>query len=106
MAKLPEPMPVQLTYVDHPEIAETFVDSMEKMMFDGASLRMEFVVNRLDDPKPPLPPTGKKHTACRLVLSAAGLPDFANKIVNLMTQLAAHGVVQNKPTPVGSGKPN
>jgi hypothetical protein len=57
-------------------------------------VRLEFVVNRLDEPKPPLPPTGKKHTACRLILPAAGLQDLANKIVNLMNQLAAHGMVQ------------
>ena len=102
MATPPSQVPtIQLTYVDHPEIAETFADSLEKILFDGIMVRLEFVVNRLDEPKPPLPPTGKKHTVCRLVLPAAGLQDLANKIVNLMNQLAAQGMVQQGGQPSG-----
>jgi len=53
MAQPPSQFPANLTYVDHPDIAETFADAMERLIFDGATVRMEFVVNRLDDPKPP-----------------------------------------------------
>lgn len=98
--------PVQLTYVDHPDVPEIFADSLEKMLFDGTIVRFEFVVNRLDEPKPPLPPSGKKHTACRLVLPAAGLQDLANKIINLMNQLAAQGLVQQRGRDQSGGKPN
>jgi hypothetical protein len=68
----PQPLPqqaqAQLTYVDQPEISETFADSLRGLTFDGMNLRLEFVVNRLDEPKPPNPPTGKALTACRLIV--------------------------------------
>ena len=34
-----------------------------------------------------------------LVVPAAGLPDFANKIINLVNQLAAHRIIQRGPLP-------
>lgn len=107
MAKPPNQIPVDLKLVDHPEVPETFVDSMERMVFDGGTLRMEFVVNRLDDPTPPAPPTGSKHTVCRLVMPASALPHFANQITGLMNGLLAQGVMQRGGTNTqGGGKPN
>lgn len=38
--------PIALTYVDHPEVLETYADSLEKMSYDGVSLRLEFTVHR------------------------------------------------------------
>ena len=59
MPKQPPAQPgkLNLVYVDRPEVPETFVDSLQRTVIDGVHARMEFVVNRLDDPKPP---------ACRL----------------------------------------
>lgn len=42
---------LQLTYVDRPEIFEASADSLARISFDASHVRMEFVVNRPDDPK-------------------------------------------------------
>jgi hypothetical protein len=82
-----------LRYVDRPEISETFADSAEKMFFDGNTLRLEFTVTRFDDPKPPAAPTGRKCTACRLVLSQEGALDLINKMFTLRDQLIKRGIL-------------
>ena len=57
--------------VDRPEVAETFADSITSLIFDGQSLRIEFGVTRLDEVKANAPITGRRYTACRLVLPPA-----------------------------------
>lgn len=100
------PQPPQLTYVDRPEISETFADSLGRLTFDGLTLRMEFLVNRMDDPNPPTPPTGRALTACRVVLPLSGVMDMAGKLQMLMAQLQAAGVLRQVQTPPTSGRPN
>jgi hypothetical protein len=103
-----QPAPQQstaLSYVDHPEIAETFVNSIEKMWVDGPIVRIEFVVNRIDPVVPGSPPTGNKHTACRLVLPITSLPMLAGQLNGLMQTLVQQGVMQPMPMPP-AGKPN
>ena len=96
---------VNLTYVDHPEIAETFIDSLEKVWVDGPVVRIEFVVKRLDPPVPGQPPTGTKHTACRLALPITALPALAGQLGSVMQTLVQEGVMKPMaPTP--AGKPN
>ena len=101
---------LKFSYVDRPEIAETFVDVVEKMFYDGQVLRLEFCVNRLDEQKFGAPPAGKKVTACRLVMSASGAVDLFGKLQPLMAMLQQQGVIKAAPPmPVpdgGSGKPN
>lgn len=82
-----------LRYSDRPEISETFADSVERMYFDGNTLRLEFVVTRFDDPKPPARPTGRKCTSCRLVLSQEGALDLINKMTGLREQLIKAGLL-------------
>ena len=98
--------PPQLTHVDRPEISETFADSLAKLMFDGMNVRMEFVVNRLDDPKPPAVPTGRATTACRLVLPAPGMLDLINKLQMLVATLQAQGLLRPITSPPTAGRPN
>jgi hypothetical protein len=101
------PIAPQLTYVDQPEISETFVDSLGRMMFDGMNVRMEFLVNRLDDPKPPAAPTGRSLTACRIVIPMPGLLDLVNKLGRMVSTLQAQGgpirTITNPPT---AGRPH
>jgi hypothetical protein len=96
---------LNLTYVDRCEIAETFVDSMERCTFDGAAMRMEFVINRLDEPKPPHAPTGKKYTACRLVMMAAAVPHFVKQLNKMMVLLETNASAA-QPGDSLPGKPN
>jgi len=105
-AQPPQTVP-SLTYVDRPEVPETFADSLERLFVDGASVRLEFVVNRFDDPQPPKPPTGKKYTACRVVLPIGALPQVLNQLSNIMKVLVQQGVFQPvHPGPTPGSKPN
>ena len=85
---------MQITYVDRSEVSETFADTIEKLSFDGQTLRLELCVTRMDDPTPPNPPTGKKYTACRLVLPPLAALDLVNKLQQLVALLDQQGIVQ------------
>ena len=93
---------MQITYVERPEVSETFADTIEKLSFDGQTLRMELCVTRMDDPTPPNPPTGKKYTACRLVLPPLAALDLANKLQQLVAMLEQQGIVKRN-VPPGTG---
>jgi hypothetical protein len=95
--------PPKLTYVDRPDVGETFADSVARVAFDGATLRLEFAVNRLDDARPPAQQTGRAVTACRLVLPANGMLDLYSRLSTLMNALQTQGVL--KATPVGTTQP-
>jgi len=79
------PAAASLRYVDRPECNEIFVDSIVSSLFDSQTLRLEFAVTRYDDVKPNSPVSGRRYTACRLVLS----PSAAVELMNRMQQIAA-----------------
>lgn len=81
-----------LTYVDRPEIPETFADFLEIVVFDGAFVRMEFVVNRFDAPDASrAPPGGKKVTAARLVLPLSGAANLASQLEAILDAIRSDG---------------
>lgn len=82
--------------VPHHEIGETFVDQMGTVSFDGATLRIEFAVARMDELKPGSQPTGERHTVCRLVLSAPCAIDLMNQLQHVAAQLAAAGLIKTE----------
>ena len=91
----PQPaQPPQYTYIDRPEVSETFADFVQRIQFDGQTLRLEFCVSRLDDNRPPAPATGKRYPACRLVLSAAAAVDLMNKMQQITAGLVKAGVLK------------
>lgn len=90
---------LHLAYVDRLEVPETFVDSLEKALFDGVSLRLEFVVNRIDAPQPPRSPTGKKITACRLIMTPQGFLSMFGQLQTMVAGLQHQGVLQQVQTP-------
>src|ERR1700760_1565899 len=112
MPNLPSPPPqvpiqLQLTYVDRPEISETFVDSLARSWCDAShNVRMEFVVNRLDDAKPGSPPTGKAVTACRLAMPLAAALDLHAKLGAMINMLQQQNVIRPITQPSTSGRPN
>ena len=69
MALQPPASGPKYTYVDLPELSETFADSLVGFIFDGQTLRITFGVNRMDEPSRGQPNTGKRYPACRLVLT-------------------------------------
>jgi|ERR1700689_3764820 hypothetical protein len=89
MADQPQrPSGATFTYVDLPEISETFADSVHMLSFDGQTLKIIFAVNRLESPQPQKPTTGKRHPACRLVLTAAGASELIEQVSKLGAAIA------------------
>jgi hypothetical protein len=70
-------------YIDRSEVAEVFADGVERITFDGSTLRMEFVVLRQDEQGGDL----WAYTSARLVLSLAGVNDLIDKMDRLRATL-------------------
>jgi hypothetical protein len=90
---------VLLTYVDRPDVSETFVDSLEKCLFDGSAVRLEFVVNRIAQAQPGKQPEAVKMTASRLVTTLPGLVSLASHVNGMINALKAQGVIQEGQAP-------
>ncbi len=83
-----------IRYVDRPDVAETFADSVSGLVFDGQTLRIEFAVTRLDEVKPNTPITGRRYPACRVVLPPAAAADLINRMQQIGAALAQAGAVR------------
>ena len=81
-------------YLDRPDIAETFADSITGLVFDGQTLRIEFGVTRLDEIKPNTAITGRRYPACRVVLPPAAAIDLINRMQQIATALTQAGVMK------------
>lgn len=89
---------VALRYIDQPDLAETFADSIGNLSFDGQSLRIEFTVTRMDETKQGAPLTGRRYPACRLVLPPGAAVDLINRMQQVAAALTQAGVLrQNQP---------
>ena len=75
-------------YDDRPDLLETFADNVQRMTFDGRTLRIEFCVNRPGETQ------GRSIPICRLVLDLDGAVDLFNKINSLQTALEQQGVIR------------
>lgn len=93
----PERPTASLRYLDRPDLAETFADSVSGLIFDGQTLRIEFAVTRLDEVKTGAPITGRRYPACRVVLPPAAAVDLINRMQQIAAALTQAGLV--KPTP-------
>ena len=91
-----------LRYVDRPDCAETFADSINNVYFDGQSLRIEFGITRLDDMKPNTPVTGRRYPAQRIVLTPAAAVELINRMQQVGAALAQAGVLKATPKPTNA----
>jgi hypothetical protein len=99
----PASQTAQLRYVDRPECAEVFADSINNVYFDGQSLRIEFGITRLDDVKPNAPITGRRLPAQRMVLTPTAAVELINRMQQVGAALAQAGVVKANPAaPAGT----
>jgi hypothetical protein len=86
-------------YQDMPELSETFADSIGGWSFDGSTLRLEFLVSRLDAMKPGDPATGRAVPVCRLVLTAAGAVELIKACGQVTAALTQAGVLRQSEAP-------
>src|ERR1700681_3797362 len=91
-----------IRYVDRADMAETFADSINGLVFDGQTLRIEFGVTRLDDVTAHAPRTSRRYPACRLVLPPATAVELINRMQQIGAALTQAGVV--KATPRAGGE--
>jgi hypothetical protein len=87
----------KLRYQDMPDLRETFADSIGGWTFDGNTLRIEFLVSRLEAGKPDEAPSGRAVPVCRLVLTAAGAVDLLKACSQFTGALAKAGVIKQTP---------
>ena len=85
-------------YIDRPELAETFANSINSLLFDGQSLRIEFGVSRVDEMKPNVPATGRRYPACRLVLTPMAAIELINRMQQVGSAFDSGGTRQTGPT--------
>ena len=102
---------IEIQYVNRPEVQEVFADQIERMTVDGATntLRLEFTVTRMDDPKPGSnKQTGRKYSVARLVLPMPGLLDMINKFQQVAAVMEQQGTLKRQVVinPPAGGLPN
>jgi len=94
-------------YQDMPELGETFADAIGGWSYDGSTLRIEFLVSRLDQLKPGDPATGRAVPVCRLVLTTAAAVELIRTSSQITTALMQAGVLrQGEGAPPPGSKPS
>ena len=90
-------------YVDMPEPHEVFADSLHTVVWDGQTLRLEFCVTRYPDAASAgSVAEAKRHSVCRLVLTAPGVAALYNRLQQTVAALAEAGLITKAPPPAGS----
>jgi len=86
--------PPRLQYHDRPDVLETFADAVGPWSFDGNTLRIEFMVTRMDPARKDEPRTGRQYPVCRLALTASGAVDLINHCSQLVAALEKTGLLK------------
>ena len=89
-----KPAPIKFRYEDVPELKETFADGVGQWHFDGSTLRVEFLVTRMDEAKSAQERSARKLPVCRLVLTAAGTMELLNECRRITAALERAGLVK------------
>ena len=90
----------ELRYEDRPDLSETFADIVQRMTFDGRTLRIEFCAVRMDDPDAKARKrSGKAVPVSRIVLDLDGAVDMLNKMNSLQAALQNRGVITTTQAP-------
>jgi hypothetical protein len=100
-----EPQRPKFRYQDMPELGETFADSIGGWSYDGNTLRVEFLVSRLDPVKGGEQPTGRVVPTCRLVLSTMAAVELIRAAGQITTALTQAGVLRQGDA-LPTGKPS
>ena len=85
---------VEVQYIDLPNIQETFTDNIRAVHVDGAGLRIEFCVTRLDPFKPGETVRARSYPVCRLVIAGPAAVDLINKMQQVGASMAEKGLAK------------
>ena len=88
---------VKISYVDRPEVSETYADSINKIAFDGQAWRIEFGITRTGEPIPPNTLPGNRYPCCRLVLPPNAGLELAAQLKQIMDVMEKQGMLKKQP---------
>ena len=93
------PPGMKTTFVDRPNLTETFADSLETFTFNGGLLRFDLCCTRLEIPTNPNPknsPTAKKYPVARVVLPLDTAVTLFNQLNQLFGALEQSGAIKRE----------
>jgi hypothetical protein len=90
---------IKTTHVDRPELGETLVDDVGKVVFKEGLLLLELMVTRLDEPHPPEPPTGTTYPVARLALTSNAARKLHQRLTGLLAVLEQQVTFQRTVVP-------
>ena len=101
------PAKPKMSFVDRPELAETFVDSVRNVTFDGATVRAELCVTRFEESAAATAASAQQVPACRLVLRPDAAVDLFVRLQRLIALMEQRGIVRREqPKPPGDKPPD
>lgn len=83
---------IRIEYVDVPDVRETFADAVQELVFDGQTFRVVFGVTRMDERRTDGEYTGRRYTACRVVLPPAVAMDLSRKLGRVLAAMLKQGL--------------
>ena len=92
-----QPNPPHRAFVDRPDLTETFADSIHSMVWDGATMRIEFCVTRYPAPTSGTHLAAPHYPVARMVLTPAAASDLFNRLQQTMRALADSGAIATAP---------
>lgn len=94
--KLPDK---QIRYIDRPELAETFVDSIGMVNMNNGIGSIELCVTRFDKLEPPKPVTAKKYPVARIVITPQALIELHQNLAKFMAVMEKEGIIKIEQPP-------
>jgi hypothetical protein len=98
--------PPQFQYRDVPELKETFADSVGRWSFDGMTMRIEFLVSRADQERPPEDRSSYRLPVCRLVLTPNAALELLNQAQRMAAALEKAGLAKKAPAKPEAARTN
>ena len=89
------PSQPKVQYVDRPDLLETFVDNVRTVTFDGATVRAELCVTRLEEAEGQAA-VAKQYPAARLVLRPDAAVDLFVRLQRLIALMEQRGIVRRE----------
>ena len=78
------------------DVAETFADHCEQVIFDGQTLRVDMAVTRFSSQGAGKQPTVRRATACRLVLTPQAALQLHEQLQRIVAGLEQKGLVRKR----------
>ena len=83
-------------YVDRPDLPETFADSVKYVTFDGATVRVELCVTRVEDGASAAARSSRRYPVSRLVLRPDAAVDLFIQLQRLIATMEQRGIIKRQ----------